>query len=123
MLSRIESWREDGLVTDIDACFARLVDRLGGGVPEVTLAACLSGRDPNGIADNVVLLRHSYRFAAGGAIGALAAAVNTGRVGAVAEALKDNGEVVRIDPHSNREPVPSSQYVESFRDLVPDGRG
>ncbi|MCG6868725.1 MAG: exodeoxyribonuclease V subunit alpha [Gammaproteobacteria bacterium] len=79
------------------------------------------GRDPNGIADNVVLLRHSYRFAAGGAIGALAAAVNAGRADAVAEALHDNGEAVRIDPHSNREPVPSSQYVESFRDLVAEG--
>ncbi|MEA3412412.1 MAG: exodeoxyribonuclease V subunit alpha [Pseudomonadota bacterium] len=71
-----------------------------------------------GIADSVVLLRRSYRFASGGEIGSLSAAVNAGLPGAVAEVLRRDGEVRRIDHFSARDPVPAAQYVAAFQDLI-----
>ncbi len=51
------------------------------------------GGGPGGVTDAVVLLDHSYRFAGGGAIGRLAAAVNAGDAQGALAVLRDGGDV------------------------------
>ncbi|WP_448508880.1 exodeoxyribonuclease V subunit alpha [Immundisolibacter sp.] len=51
------------------------------------------GGGPGGISDAVALLEHSYRFAGGGAIGRLAAAVNVGDAQGALALLRAGGEV------------------------------
>ena len=66
------------------AAAARLESASGDAVP---------GAGPGGISDAVAKLEHSYRFAGGGAIGRLAAAVNAGDAEGALELLRSGGAV------------------------------
>ena len=66
------------------AAAARLDAATGDAVP---------GGGPGGIGDAVALLEHSYRFAGGGAIGRLAAAVNAGDADGALDLLRAGGAV------------------------------
>lgn len=69
------------------AAAARLESATGDAVP---------GDGPGGISDAVAVLEHSYRFAGGGAIGRLAAAVNAGDAQGALEVLRA-GEGVHFE--------------------------
>lgn len=69
------------------AAAARLESATGDAVP---------GAGPGGIGDAVAVLEHSYRFAGGGAIGRLAAAVNAGDAQGALEVLRA-GEGVHFE--------------------------
>ena len=66
------------------AAAARIESASGDAVP---------GDGPGGISDAVAKLEHSYRFAGGGAIGRLAAAVNAGDAQGALELLGSSGAV------------------------------
>ncbi len=67
------------------AATARLLAATGDAAP--------IDKTTGGISDCVALLAHSYRFAGGGAIGRLAAAVNAGDVAAALACLQEGGAV------------------------------
>ena len=60
---------------------------------ETASGDAVPGGGPGGISDAVALLEHSYRFAGGGAIGGLAAAVNAGDAQGALAVLRDGGDV------------------------------
>ncbi|MEA3221503.1 exodeoxyribonuclease V subunit alpha [Immundisolibacter sp.] len=60
---------------------------------EAASGDAIPGGGPGGIGDAVAKLEHSYRFAGGGAIGRLAAAVNAGDAQGALELLRSGGAV------------------------------
>lgn len=81
---------------------------------------------PGGVTDAVVLLDHSYRFAGGGAIGRLAAAVNAGDAQGALAVLRDGGDVqfeavdtaARLNARLATEVAPALQSLFEMSDPV-----
>ena len=72
---------------------------MGGPLPEALVSP-----DAPGIADHIAWLRHSYRFAAGGGIGRLAAAVNRADVAAVQDLMESGDAELGWLPSSPGQP-------------------